>query len=157
MLTNTDFVLLLVAFVISVFLGVLLRIVYYSRVPIKKYYRRILNIIVLQIAFPIIAFKEITNHRTDFISKINKDSTLSEKQKIKLKKGLSSNKRIALRIFWNSITRFRRNLDRHVKMLNNIEAQKGAGVTVKFRIKFFKKEANKRGIFNNKDMYGLYA
>lgn len=124
MLTNTHFVVLFVAFVVSIFLGGLLRIFYYSRNK-SDFLKRVINVILCQVFLPVLAYKEIVKHKSDFIYEINKDKNLSLKRKSILKKTLSSNKKVAFRILWNSITHFKFFLDSNIKLLNSIREDRG--------------------------------
>src|SRR5699024_1111941 len=114
MLTSAHFLILAIAFVISVFLGILLRIVYNSN-TVKDIPSRLKSIFVLTLAFPIIAYGELTKHKKDFIKEINQDNNLSTKQKHRLIRRLSSNSRVLSFVVLSSIRRFKPLLDTHVK------------------------------------------
>lgn len=143
MLTNTHFIILFVAFAVSIFLGGLLRVFYYSHEK-SFFLKRLINVMLCQLLFPVLAYKEIVKHKSDFIHEINKDKKLSAKRKIKLRKTLNSNRRIALRITWNSIIRFKYYLDSNIKLLNSIRTERGEEVIlVKVHIKREKEESPK--------------
>ncbi|OES45824.1 hypothetical protein [Domibacillus iocasae] len=136
MLTNHDFKILFVAFTISIFLGLLLRIFYYSKT--KFLFRRLLNVVILQIVFPIHAYSEIIKHRSEYIHSINRGAKISKNQKEKLKKEINSNRRVALRIIWNSIRRFKQNLDSHIELLNKLREKTGEEIVIKLEFEFKK-------------------
>ncbi|MGG3737549.1 hypothetical protein [Aeribacillus pallidus] len=123
MLTNTHFIILVVVFVISIFLGLLLRI--FFQVKGSNFFVDVANITVLTFFMPILAYRDISKHKTKYIAEINKDNKLSEIDKKKLKRILSSNKKIAWRIFWVSITRTKTFLDLHIHMLNKYYEEQG--------------------------------
>jgi hypothetical protein len=123
MLTNVHFAILGVAFVISVILGLLLRI--FFRVKGGNFIVNVANVALLTVFMPIVAYRDILKHTTKYIAKINENDKLSEIEKEKLRKLLSSNKRIARRIFWVSIINFRTFLDLHIHMLNKYYEKHG--------------------------------
>src|SRR5699024_10292603 len=132
-----------IAFVISVVLGILLRIVYNSN-SFKNSHIRIKNIILLTIIFPTIAYKELTQHKTEFIREINKNEKLSEDQKRKARKRLSSKSRVLLFVVLNSIRNFKPILDFHVNLLNehmkNHDEELPLSIKVRVEIKRIDKE-----------------
>ncbi|OPA76635.1 hypothetical protein BVG16_15755 [Paenibacillus selenitireducens] len=134
MLTNTHFVILAVVFLLFSLLGVIFRILYYSDVGVKFYFIRFSNVVLLTLVFPVIAYRELVKHRTDYISKINKDSELSEEQKSMLKRKISSNNTILLRVIYNSVRRFKENLDFNIRLLNHIKNETGNEIRVKVKI-----------------------
>jgi hypothetical protein len=123
MLTNTDFVILGVIFLISVFLGLLLRI--FFQVKGSNFIVNFVNITILTLFMPIVAYRDISKHKTKYIAEINKDDKLSEIEKKKLRKILSSNKKIARRIFLVSIIKCKTLLDLHIHMLNEYYKEHG--------------------------------
>lgn len=156
MLTYIHFVYLFVAFVVSIFLGGLLRVFYYSHEK-KHFLKRLINVVFLQIYFPILAYKSIKKHKTEFLRDINKNNELTTKQKKKLRKNLNSNKRIALRFLWISIIRFKDILDLNVELLNAIRKSRNKEVSL-IRIEIIKKDIN--GASNQKyreNILELYA
>jgi hypothetical protein len=123
MLTNAHFIILCVVFVISILLGLLLRI--FFQVKGNNFFVDVVNITVLTFYMPILAYRDISKHKTKYIAEINKDNKLSEIEKKKLRKIISSNQKIAWRIFWVSITRYKKLLDLHIHLLNKYYKEQG--------------------------------
>ncbi|QVY60945.1 hypothetical protein [Cytobacillus gottheilii] len=125
MISNTQIIYLLVAFLFSIIVGGLLRIFYYSNRN-RHYFIKVVNIIILQIALPIFAYRDIVNHKSEFIHEINRSDEFSVRKKKRLKKILSSsNFLIAVRIIWNSIWRFKHFLDSNIQLLNKFDEKYG--------------------------------
>lgn len=133
MLTNTHFLYLFVAFIVSVLLGFMIRVLYYSKGK-KFFIRRMYNIIILMLVFPFIAYKDIVKHKTEYIRKVNRDGRLTKEQKDKIKKNISSDRRVALRVLTNYIINFKSILDAHINFLNNLREKSDGEPKVKVEI-----------------------
>lgn len=156
MLTNTHFIFLAIAFMIFIVLGVFLRVIYNSNTT-KESHIRIKNILILTIVFPVIAFKELTKHKTDFIRNVNRNDNLTEVQKQRLKKKLSSNTRVLMFVIYNSIRRFKEILDMHVNLLNSYREKHGEELKVSLRIRIDLKRNNIKKDFYKDKISGLFA
>ncbi|MGJ7034495.1 hypothetical protein [Anoxybacillus eryuanensis] len=123
MLTNTHFIILAVIFVVSIILGLLLRI--FVQVRGSNFIVNVVNVAILTIFMPIVAYRDISKHKAKYIAEINKDNKLSEIEKKKLRRILSSNKRIARRILLVSIIKCKPLLDLHMHVLNEYYKKHG--------------------------------
>lgn len=156
MLTSIHFTYLAITFVISVLLGIILRILYNSK-TLKNGHVRLINVLILIFVFPIIAYKDLSKHKTDYIRKVNNDSELTERQKYRLRKRLSSNRKIAIFVIINSIRRFKRNLDSHIEFLNAYKDKYGHELKISFSIKVeFKRNSEEKDFYED-NIRGLFA
>lgn len=137
MLTSVHFTYLFVVFLISVFLGLLLRVFYYSKSR-SQIHLRMFNLTILMIAFPIIVYRNIIKHKTEVIRSINRNEKLTLKQKAKYRKQLNSNRKIAFKIFRRYVVDFKDILDDHIELLNDHKQRHGREVKL-IRIEFVKK------------------
>lgn len=156
MLTGIHFVYLACAFVFSIFLGVLLRIFYNSNVK-KQSHIRIKNVFLLTVTFPIIAYKELSKHKTDFIREVNKNDKLTFNEKAKLRKVLSSNVRLVTFVLLNSIRRFKPILDQHIKFLNDYREKHGEELDLSIRVRVEIKKIDDEKDFYRENINGLFA
>lgn len=156
MLNTTHFVFLAISFVISIALGIVLRVLYNSDSSGNSYLR-IKNVIFLTIAFPIVAYREITKHKTDFIRDINKNDKLTDGQKRKLRKRLNSNIRVLSFVTFNSIRRFKPILDGHIEFLNEYKEKNNEELNLTLKVRIELKRNNIKKDFYKDKISGLFA
>src|SRR5699024_7205985 len=129
----------------------------YNSNTVKDIPSRLKSIFVLTLAFPIIAYGELTKHKKDFIKEINQDNNLSTKQKHRLIRRLSSNSRVLSFVVLSSIRRFKPLLDTHVKFLNDYKKKNNQELNLSLRVKFELKKSDINIDYYKDNISGLFA